>query len=224
MKFAYSVVFLVLAFTLSIFSSDTYAAVPPEGFPRFFSSVTVDLDPYGSDGGFTLTAKNKAGGEFYFAMLDGGTQYTVYNGGFELVANFNSASDFAGGSVAISGLLWPAELPPPSSGISDNLFSADLVEADASQFLFSNPNPSIGFRSLFSSFGGWAAQFANSDESVYLTLDPQSGNILNLFSSLFDGSTTTVTTVPVPPAVWLLISALASLSVIGRRRSLDSVA
>lgn len=221
MKVAYSVVFLVLAFTLTIFSSDTYADIPPEGFPRFFNAVTVDLDPFGNSGGFTLTAQGKEEGDFYFAMIDGGTQYKVYNGQFELKANFNTASEFAGGTVSVTGVLWPQELPPPPSNLTTNLFSADLVEADSSQFVFTNPNPTIGFRSLFSSFGGWAAQFANSDESIYLTLNLGSGDILDLFSSLLNGAST-ITTVPVPPAIWLLISAFASLAVIGRRRSLES--
>lgn len=221
MKAAYSVVFLVFALTLSIFTGDSYAAIPPEGYPRFTNPVTVGLTPLGTDGGFTLTAENDGFGDFSFLLTEGGTSYKVYNGQFSLTADFDKNRTFQTGSLSIYGLLWPADpdLFPPPPGSRVKLFSADLGEADDSQFLATSPNPVIGFRTLYSTFDGWAKDYAKGDESVYLSLvNPDPGSILGLFGSLFNGTAQTVTTVPVPPALLMLASALVPVFLAGRRR------
>lgn len=223
MKVAYSVVFLVLALTLSVFGSDSYASIPPEGFPRFTNSVKVGVSEF-DDGGLTITAENNGFGEFFFTLNDGGPRYEVQNGQFLLTANFNRDQTFDSGSIAINGTLWPEGLPGPLPGDRFNLFSADLGEADASQFISSSPSPSIGFRTLYNTFGGWAAQFAHSDESVYLTLsNPDPDSLLGLFGGLFDGSAETITTVPLPAAFWLLASGVLPFILAGWRKALSAI-
>ena len=205
MKVAYSVVFLVLALTLSVFGSDSYASIPPEGFPRFTNSVKVGVCEF-DDGGLTITAENNGFGEFFFTLNDGGPRYEVQNGQFLLTAGL-TGSNVRFREHRNQWYLWPEGLPGPLPGDRFNLFSADLGEADASQFISSSPSPSIGFRTLYNTFGGWAAQFAHGDESVYLTLsNPDPDSLLGLFGGLFDGTAETVTTVPLPAAFWLLAS------------------
>ncbi|MFM8330567.1 MAG: VPLPA-CTERM sorting domain-containing protein [Candidatus Methylumidiphilus sp.] len=205
--------------------------IPNPGFPNFDNTTTVKLTKTNSTT-FKVTAIQSAG-DFSFQYSPSAV-YTVKGGTFSLTANFTvangvpSLSSSNPGSVSITGYIpdWVPLTPGAVDSVTttaQNLFTANLSGFGWDSVVDGSPT-SVAFKTAADSTG-WAAQFNKppSEESIYLSGLPvaqfidQFKNTAPLVRVTYTG-VHTVTTVPVPAAVWLFGSALAAFSVVRRRK------
>lgn len=211
---------------------------PPEaGYPGFFNLSQLEFEKKLS-GGFRLTATGT--GRYY--QFDrspvAGDEWLVSNASFTLVAHWSNLSNLlngtlSSGTVDIKGKIpgfvgTAAEKSYSYTGSHDvtnttgTLYHADLKLSRGTGI---DTSPwGLGFTTLGATDSGWASQFQTGNESVWFYEK-------NLWSSLTSAITLngnkrswslelsnvkTITTVPVPAAVWLLGSGLMALA--GARR------
>jgi hypothetical protein len=188
------------------------AGLPAPGFPDFTGNVgaTVFLD----SGGFLLEAGNGYGlaNSNTFFDLSPTLQYAVQNENYSLSAQFNSRGVFEYGMVKIYGQI-------NSLGVGyQNLYTASFDKAGLSFNTFG-----IGFETTNVGDSGWATKYQSGPESVYLY------DLSNLrLGSQWDFSgwhvpvlsfnALQITTVPLPAALWLLLSSLGALLMRARHR------
>jgi hypothetical protein len=200
--------------------------VPPPGFPSFWNNVTITQTRQASNGDHLLTASASTPSITFYTGAN--TGYQVTNANYSLTAVFNSAGLWQSGNLLIGGALQsggPNGFPttglgnsPSPTGNFELLYTATLTDYD-----YDNTGPSseqaLAFKTVTTTpgtGGGWASQFQESPESVYLT-----GFSVNSFRTNFtlgdafvratyNGSA--ITTVPIPAAAWLFGSAVALMT------------
>ena len=203
-----------LAFGAFAVQSHAHSAVPdwniseiPEaGFPHFQDRVRVKFER--ERHGFELTAKERHG--MHLFQLDPDTAYQVGNADFELEAHFDRFLNFTGGTLHIAG-----KIPELGLDHKTTLWDADLSDFGVDLDPFDTSPIALAFETTNQS--GWATQFLNgTTESIYLTglhrLDLS--RMFRRHGVSFDA--TAITTVPLPPAVWLLGAGLFALFGMGR--------
>jgi hypothetical protein len=193
--------------------------IPPAGFPSFENNVSITQTRTGSGASAVTTLKAfDDPGSFVF-KLNSSQSYNVTNTGYLLSATFNSAGNFTGGNLSITGIV---QGYPGAPATVTNLYTANLAS-----FAYDNVNDAtpvaLGFRT--DNWSGWAAQFQQAPESAYLYNFNVIGFVNNLTNPLFKNTTfhgSAVTTVPIPAAAWLFGSALALLAGARRRKSIST--
>lgn len=138
------------------------------------------------------------------------------------------------------GAAWTASSTATTQTVSGELFNTSLSAfgygtgfSDSTNAWFGisaghNGPLAIGFRTDYASANGWAKQFEKGDESVYLYNFSNASVAWNDILYMLSGGTagtvgsvnaTSITTVPIPAAFWLLGSALTALGLFGRRNN-----
>ncbi len=207
-------------------------SVSPPGYPSFFDTSTVTFAKL-ADGSFQLSATGDASNLSFGSSASAAQQWAVSGGTFNLVANFSDALVFnsTGSSVSVGGHI------PGYSGIGVVTYGGTTVTNNTPSTLFSanllrsaqsNTTPyGLGFTSDYGSAGGWGAQFMNSNESVWFYDNNSLWSVIladvslnahrQTWSATIGTSISTLTTVPLPGAVWLF--GCACLILTQRRRS-----
>lgn len=210
---------------------------PPAGYPGFYNVSSVKFEKL-SSGAFKLTGTGTGGYEFDASPTTPG--WSLSSGSFKLTANFTSGLAFnpTGSNVEIkgkiptytgSGVINHGGLYGPGQNVKNTvktLYKADLLNMglDLSPLAF-------GFTTDASDDIGWATQFMTNNESVWFYNQNNTwAQILNAIDvnknrrtwSVTYANLGTITTVPVPAAVWLLGSGLVALFGM-RRKNLSAV-
>ena len=199
---------IVLAITLlgaPTASALSLDGVLPSGVPNFTHGVRVQANFKRND--IRAFSRNKA-----FTLEDVNGNYYVGTGGdYLLQASYDDNLNVTSGGVWIYGRL-------PELGITSKktlLFSADIVSGNlvdsATLWGFNTTNLWCAPEIDATAPGG-----CTNAESIYLAFD-------SMFDGNLDGVFNTrgfaVTTIPVPPAVWLFGSALGLLGWVRRRKT-----
>jgi hypothetical protein len=187
-----------------------------QGFNSFSTNVQSWFDNYviiqnegGADGSYNLFAHNE--GEFtYWENM--GSSMGGTRGSFDLNAKFDSNGVLqAGGTVQITGAIAGAGINDPATV----LMTADLVG-------FEYDNALVGFaianiRCAEEIVG--CADDPDQVESIYFGMTAGFVGMENLNGSNYRTTMTNITTVPVPAALWLMVSGLACLGSLMRRKT-----
>jgi hypothetical protein len=182
------------AFALSI------PGLRSSGTPAFQFDVKVRHVPQGPNKStMTITGRND------FIFYNGAVENGI-DGTYNLKATFDSAGNVTGGDVSLKGAI-------PSLGIVDK--NTVLFTADLEAFGFDPLQPMlIGFNTTNIMCDAGLGVVCTNSESVYVTLDA-------MFTGLdtrLRTSGTSITTIPLPAAVWLFGSGLALLGATARRQ------
>jgi hypothetical protein len=194
--------------------------ISPPGFPDFLNSNNISLnffkDPQKNSSDYILTAYGSSG----VFNASSTSSSSVHNEVYAMYADFDKNGHFLSGGETIYGC------QPPGS--SCNFFNIkNLYTTSFDKYSVSTSTVGLGFDTVFSSASGWAKQFQNSNESLYLysaalaTLDNnlKTGNLSGYNKNGFSATVSELTTVPLPAAGWLFGPAFAAMFGVMRRRS-----
>lgn len=210
------------AYTPPVFTP--YPTIPKAGFPEFTSTVngTAFLTySHGQITGLDITAtQSSSSGSFYLSPT---SVYAVSNETYSFSAVLNLSTGAVTGSETITGKL-------PSLTTQTNLYGASLDQIAIS----GSPTIGLGFETTKAT--GWASKYQTGKESTWfynfsnigLTgLAKNDTNMSDWIKALEkDGqnakltfSAYQITTVPLPAAIWLMLSGLGALLTRVRRRA-----
>jgi hypothetical protein len=160
-----------------------------------------------SDGSYKLYVSQE--GDFTY-WEDPNTSYAGTDGMFNLYAEFDSAGVLDFGLVAITGRV-------PGVGINNSsttLMTADLATGAGAYTISDNL---MGFNMSMTSCAVGITCSA-TPESVYFFTEGNLPDIPSLGNKNYQTTLATITTVPVPASIWLMISALSLTGALARRR------
>jgi hypothetical protein len=210
---------------------------PPAGHPGFYNVSSLKFERLAS-GAYRLTGTGTGGYEFDRSPAAGGS-WSVSNASFKLVANWSRWTDLLGGTLSsgtvdITGKIpgfvgTAAEKAYSYRGSNDvtnttgNLYHANLKLAGGTGT--DNTPRGLGFTTLAASDTGWASQFMTDNESVWFynqniwrsIVSATLSNLRKNTWSIAFNNVSTITTVPVPAAAWLLGSGLMVLAGVRRK-------
>lgn len=198
---AFSGVLLAAAFASTSAVADSLPTIVDPSFPQFKNAVSIR----GKNGDWTITGHKS--GQFWF---DGFTSYLIKPLFFNMTVSFDNLGVLTSGSISIKGKI-------DSLGINNQtLMTADLIPGGYEFDGFSK----IGFNTtniVCSSALEAALNFnCTLNESVIIDLDGFFDGDVNAKSIRNSGIA--ITSVPLPAAVWLLVSGLGLIGVTARRR------
>ena len=187
-----------------------------QGFNTFSSNVQSWFDNYviiqnegGADGSYNLFAHNEGSFTYWETM---GTSMGGTMGSFDLNAKFDSNGVLqAGGTVQITGTI-------AGAGINDA--ATVLMTADLGGFEYDNDIEGFAIANIRCAeeiIG--CADDPDQVESIYFGMTAAFSGIENLNGANYRTTMTNITTVPVPAALWLMISGLACLAGLARRNA-----
>jgi hypothetical protein len=201
--------------------STQLAGIPPAGAPAFvfndginsfggdvqswYDNYLVVQNVGGAGGSYNLFAHNQ-GSFSYWETMD--TRYSGSSGIFDLSATFDSDGNLTGGTVQITGSI-------EGIGVSDP--TTVLMTAELSGFTFKDDLIGFAIDNIVcdDSIIG-CADDAMQTESIYFGLAENFPGIAELAGMNYRSTITNKTTVPVPAAVWLMLSGLGLLGSIAR--------
>ena len=173
----------------------------------WFSNILY-IQSLGSGNGYSLFASQE--GDFtYWASPNQSHQGT--NGIFNLYAEFDAAGNLIFGEMAIAGRV---------AGVGINDPDTILMRANLEPGMFKSEGNLMGFGMTVTLC---AAQIASecqmvTPESVYFFTEGNLPDIPSLGNNDYQTTLATITTVPVPASIWLMLSALSLAGVMARRK------
>ena len=210
--------------------------VPQAGYPDFNNLSQLKFEKL-STGSYRLTATGTSAMTFNNGPASA-QSFNVSDSSFKLTANFTRSLAFSpvGSAVDITGKIQgyngPGQLNFGYTGNNNvtnkvgNLYHANLLGIG-----FDSSPSAIGFTTDAATDSGWASQFMFDNESVWFystsfwkTISTAVATQKGKTWSISLNNVQTVTTVPVPGAVWLLGSALMGFAGVARRRQAQAVA
>lgn len=232
----------VKARTIPAFSGTPSAGVgenvAQSGYPGFWDrgeSIRLTTDGEGPSMTFTLSGFGRAA-SFNLAPGTGrGNAFAIGNERVSWTASFNASDlSFISGQYQITGTLTSNSNSALGQGINWNAVtdrSTILFSADLTGYGFDPEHRAIGFNTA--NLDGWATQpghdFTGGSIGESLWLFASSGRQWQRLSDIFAGNgksgkvyslnLSSYATVPVPPSIWLIGSAIAGLVSTGRWRS-----
>lgn len=173
----------------------------------WFNNYAIIQNVGGADGSYNMFAHNEGSFDFFETM---GVDIDGSAGNFDLDATFDSNGVLLGGTVTIMGSIAGLGIDDPSTV----LMTAELVN-------FNSQGNLVGF-----SIGNisCAAEIQNCEtdpgdiESVYFRMAGSFAGIENLNGKNYRSTIASITTVPLPAAVWLMLSGLACTAGMALRR------
>jgi hypothetical protein len=176
----------------------------------WFSNILY-IQSLGNGLGYSLFASQE--GDFtYWASPNQSHQGT--NGVFNLYAEFDAAGNLEFGEMAIAGRV---------SGVGINDPDTILMRATLVKDMFKSEGNLMGFGI---SVTDCAVQIESecqigplaTEESVYFFTEGNLPNISSLGNNDYQTTLATITTVPIPASIWLMLSALSLASVMARHK------
>lgn len=205
------------AATAIVEPSTQFAGLPEAGAPSFifgqgadsfsgniqswYENYAVFQNVGGADGSYNFFAHNE-GSFTYWETL--GTNYSGANGSLDLQASFDSNGMLqAGGTISITGTIAGIGITDPTTILMTAEITDFAIQGNKIGFAINNiecADEIVG-----------CATTAGQTESVYFGLGGNFKGIKQLNGSHYRSTIMSATTVPVPAAAWLMLSALGAL-------------